>query len=347
MPIRKPLTLLVALTVPLFAYGCPSLKIFRPTFEDLSRHRIKEIANWQRHDDVPVEVRSFMATDDIVEYLDLDNRLNDFPGEPKAAPMTPALQADIKNAILALPENLRRRMSDRLLGVYAVRGLGSSAYTGFVRNDKKMERFAYVVVDVDAMNRTANEWLTWKENSPFLSDPLNRIEVTIEDKANDTIARALEYVLIHEFGHVLAVNSDLLPPSFLGSGRVDFEDFDFLNHGWTKAPDGIAYNRVIDQQHPVPYPIVYYQTRDGRPPGSAATALYDWLSRTDFVSLYAATNPHDDFAESLVSYVHTVINKRPWEIRVIRDGKVERTVHACWTEPRCAAKRKLLESYLD
>jgi hypothetical protein len=41
-----------------------------------------------------------------------------------------------------------------------------------------------------------------------------------------------------------------------------------------------------------------------------------------------------------------VLMKRPWEITIRKDGKVEATYRTCWEEPRCAAKRGILESLL-
>ena len=50
--------------------------------------------------------------------------------------------------------------------------------------------------------------------------------------------------------------------------------------------------------------------------------------------------------ESFVSYVHTVLLKRPLEIRLYRDGRIAKTYRSCWEEKRCAEKRKFLEEFL-
>jgi len=74
--------------------------------------------------------------------------------------------------------------------------------------------------------------------------------------------------------------------------------------------------------------------------------VYRDLAATNFPTLYAATNPSEDFADSFVSYVHTVLLKRPWEITIRYDGKVALTYGSCWEEARCAAKRRILEDLL-
>ena len=75
-------------------------------------------------------------------------------------------------------------------------------------------------------------------------------------------------------------------------------------------------------------------------------AAYGSLEKTNFPTLYAATTPGDDFAESFVSYVHTALMKRPWEITIRKDGEVVKSYRTCWEEPRCAAKRRILEDLL-
>jgi hypothetical protein len=73
---------------------------------------------------------------------------------------------------------------------------------------------------------------------------------------------------------------------------------------------------------------------------------YERLERTNFPTLYAATHPADDFAESLASFVHTVMLKKPFEIRIYRDGEIAKRYGGCWTEERCAGKRRILEELL-
>ena len=73
---------------------------------------------------------------------------------------------------------------------------------------------------------------------------------------------------------------------------------------------------------------------------------YAALEKTNFPTLYAATNPFDDFAESFASYVHTVLMRKPFAVRIYRDGRLEKEYGSCWDQPRCAEKRKILEGLL-
>ena len=74
--------------------------------------------------------------------------------------------------------------------------------------------------------------------------------------------------------------------------------------------------------------------------------VYESLEQTSFPTLYAATHPADDFAESFASYVHVAMMGRDQEVRLYRKGKLEKTIGPCWGQPRCAYKRTALESAL-
>ncbi len=73
---------------------------------------------------------------------------------------------------------------------------------------------------------------------------------------------------------------------------------------------------------------------------------YANLERTSFPSLYAATQPGDDFAEAFDSYVHVVLQRRPWQILIYKNAALQKEFGACWNESRCAGKRALLEQLI-
>ena len=84
-----------------------------------------------------------------------------------------------------------------------------------------------------------------------------------------------------------------------------------------------------------------------KPPASEMILAYERLEATNFSTLYAVTQPGDDFAEAFASYVHTVMMKEPFEICILRDGKLAKTYGSCWALERWAAKRRILERFLD
>jgi hypothetical protein len=101
---------------------------------------------------------------------------------------------------------------------------------------------------------------------------------------------------------------------------------------------------VFDSQFSLRRDVVYYATP--KLGIDRADSAYQQLAKTSFPTLYAAVSPFEDFAESFVSYVHSVIDKRPWQIRLYRDNELTKTVELCWGQARCEKKQKFMEQLL-
>ena len=322
--------------------GCPFQK--KPTSADLSRHKVRQLAYWKLPMAKPFADRIATAPTDLIEYLNLDNEVNGFDGSPSASPLSHEFKGYVQSVLEALPPKFKAKLEDKLIGVFTVTGLGSSAYTDFVRDADGHPVAAFVALDTLALKRKANAWLTWKESSPFLPDSAWRVEGILAEPALDSEREALEFVLIHELAHVVAFDEDVHPLWSLAPKLVNPDDYPFLSVAWTVEDS--RYVRKVDKTFPAPGPIIYYKPSSERPLASALPRYYTWLQNSDFVTLYAATNPFDDFADTVATYIHTVVMKKPFEIRIFENGTLRYTIPACWTEPRCAKKRLALEEFL-
>ena len=72
-------------------------------------------------------------------------------------------------------------------------------------------------------------------------------------------------------------------------------------------------------------------------------ALYTKLEKTNYPTLYAATSPADDFAESFVTYIHSVMMKKPFELNIKKNGKIIKKFELCWGTPRCRSKENIFK----
>lgn len=313
-----------------------------PTSADLRAHPVKQSAWWERFRGKPLVERIFAAPAELADYLALDNQVHGFAAVPAQAPLTSALQAEINQVLTALPPAVRAQLDPRLLGVFVVRELGTSGYTDIVRDERGAPVGAFIVLNVDALALSANRWLAWKEATPFVAAPGFTIEGTLEAPETDTPQGSLEFLLLHELGHVMAINSYIHPDWAADHRKVDLEDYDFAPLSWQGGLNDYARKNP----HPPPGPIRYYSNNPDRPLISQAGAYYVWLEATDYPTLYAATNVFDDFAESFATYIHTEVYGKPFEIRIKEGETVVRTMPVCWKMPRCAAKRKVLEEIL-
>ena len=313
----------------------------------MKHHAATRIASWAAALSVPVAERIGPAPPQLVEYLNLDNILNGYSERPRAARLDAGLLADVRGAIADLPAEIWKLVGDRLVGVYFVEGLGGTGYTDYVFDAQGRPRQGFVVLDAAVLApQRANAWATWKENTPFAPGAGYRLDARIEADGNDNRRNAIQYILLHELGHVLSIGSDIHPPWNIGPKDVASEaKYPFFDLSWAIDRAANKYRSRFDANFPQRASTVYYFGAKLAAADMAAT--YARLEHSNFPSLYAATAPGDDFAESFASYVHVVLMRRPWRITIWHEGKAVASLRACWDEPRCADKRRMLEGIIS
>ena len=312
----------------------------------LRAHPVRTAAFWKAALAKPVADRIGPAPQGLVDYLHIDNATNGFPEKPRASRLSAPFVADVRGAIADMPPAVRRVFDNTFAGVWFVDDLGGTGYTDMFRDGAGRPVGGYVVLDAAILGKsTANAWASWKENSPFKPGGGWTLEARSEGAAGDDRRGAIRYILLHELGHVLSINRPIHPPWDMRPGDVpDNARYPFFDLSWTIDRRESRYASKFDGDFPMRSSVVYYL--GAKLAASDMAAAYASLGKTNFPTLYAATSPGDDFAESFVSYVHTVLMKRPWEVVIRRDAKVVKTYKTCWDEPRCAAKRAILETLL-
>jgi hypothetical protein len=315
-------------------------------FQALKAHPAKSASFWKPFLARPVEQRLGPAPPGLVELLTLDNRLNGFPENPRPSRLADDFVADVRGAMADLPPAVRRAFDAAFAGVWFVDELGGTGFTDVVLDGEGRPAGGFIVLDAAVLGKfTANAWATWKENTPFKPAEGWTLEARIEEKARDDRRGAIRYILLHELGHVLSINRDVHPSWNLRPREVPAAArFPFFELSWTIDAKENRYDSRFDRDFPLRRSVVYYL--GAKLAGADMVPAYDALQKTNFPTLYAATSPGDDFAESFVSYVHTVLLKRPWEVTLRKDGRVVKSYGTCWEEPRCAAKRRILEALL-
>lgn len=244
-----------------------------------------------------------------------------------------------------MPASVHKLLRHKLAAVLLVEDLGGSAYTESIFNEHGKPVAGFIVLDVSAMDKRANEWATWKESSPFQPIPGYELQATIEKGAENTRRQALQYIMLHEFAHVLSIGTPYVPPQ--GEEIENLQPmlaYKFSRLSWRM--DKQSFVSVHDKKFPDRGRIRYYQMLPDSPGLDEAARVYDELEKTDFPTLYAASNPHDDFAESFASYVHVKIQKRPWSLKILHKGKVIKDYAPCWGKARCKFKEEAMRKLL-
>jgi hypothetical protein len=311
---------------------------------DVAMHSpVRSMAYWSYDPTSSLQSRVLSPPPELLTYLYADNVLHNYAGHPAAVEITPDIRRDFNQAIREMPAAVKRVVSQRLIGVFLVRDLGSTGFTDISAASGKYPNSGYVVIDVSVFNkRNANAWATWKERSPFTQDGNDSLTVRIEDKKNDNRAHAIQYILLHEFGHVASIDRNVHPPWNVAPPEDHtLQQYPFANLSWRVAPNGDHYVSVFDDAFPDRTQISFY--RNPKLSSTQIVSTYQSLLATNFATLYGATSPGDDFAESFANYVHVVMMGRPFSISMTRNSKEVATYRSCWGEERCAGKRKIIE----
>jgi hypothetical protein len=300
-----------------------------------------EPQQWRAQLSLPIEQRVLPLPDEVRELVHQVNMATGLEAVPAPCVPDAALQADLRAALLGLPAAVRDLVSPLLLGVCTGRGLGSSGITDIVADAVDGRILGCIVLlDMDLLEaHTANSWATWKENLPF-GGPGFSLAATIAAPHDDTRSAALQFLLLHEFGHVATAGGSFLPRWW---EPVPALSFSFLDLSW-----GInAAGRFVPwsgSDFDLRGMVDFYGTNKLH--SDAIVTAYAGLEHSDFPSLYGATNPYDDFAECFASYVHSELLGRPYVLRVDYDGVPQATLDSFWASPRSDEKRAFMRALL-
>jgi hypothetical protein len=289
----------------------------------------------------PIQERILPLPDEVREFVHQVNMATGVDAIPSSCTPDAALQADLRSALAGMPAAVLDLVGPLLLGVCVGRGLGSSGVTDVVADAVDGRILGGIVLlDMDLMAaQTANAWATWKENLPF-GGPGFALTATIAAPHENTRAHALQFLLLHEFGHVVTAGGAFLPRWW---EPVPAAYFPFLDLSWRIDEDGrFAAWRGSDFE--LRGVVDFYGVNKLH--SDAIVTAYAGLEGSDFPSLYGATNPYDDFAECFASYVHSEMLGRPYVLRVDCDGVPQATLASFWTSPRSDAKRAFMQALL-
>ncbi|WP_317201748.1 hypothetical protein [Janthinobacterium sp.] len=299
---------------------------------------------WDAAMEQPLLGRHGSAPADLLRHVGAVNAASGM-GAARAAVVGADFLADVLGAIAELPEALTARLHASFLGVYFTHALGSSAITDIVVTPEGEFLGVVIALDVDAfLLRRANEWFSWRENTPFRAAPGYALEARIAEDARDDRCAAIQFLLLHEFGHVLAAGRRFLPDWWIGAEHfLAREDYVFLPLSWDLTEDG----RIValaENDFALRARIVYYAAPQIE--GAAMAEVYRALRQTSFPTLYASTTVYEDFAESFACYVHTVLLGKPFAVRIRHHGELVLDWELDWRGARLAGKYALFERFL-
>lgn len=309
-------------------------------------HAVKTLEFWKDSLAKPVTQRIGTAPSALVEFLKLDVIRHGIPNKPHSGTVTAGFLRDVRTAIEELPAPVKTLLASKLAGVFFIDDIGGTGFTDEILDADKNPVAGFVVLDPAVLSaRRANAWAAWKENTPFDARPGIKLTATLETERENNRKNAIQYILLHEFGHVVSIGGNLHP-----SWTIDPQDvpttvnYPFFSLSWMVSHVDDKYVTRFDDVFPQRRNVVYYF--GAKLGAEEMVKTYTNLEKTNFPTLYAATNPGDDFAEAFASYVHTVLMHKPFGIRIYAEGELKKTYASCWKQARCAEKEKILETLL-
>jgi len=294
---------------------------------------------------IPLSRRIAPAPAQLADKIRLENALAGFPEKPVPAEPSPEFFSAMKRILAALPDKTRKLAEDRIIGIYAVRNLGGSGYAEAVLDDKGMERYAVIVLDREVLlSRKANDWATWKENSVFksVSGRDIRLRVIIETEEDDTVVNAIQYILLHEMGHALGMAGAV--HSSWSKEALTTNEYPFARLSWKTA--GMKTESLFEERFPERRSIrAYAFDKAALTLAQSGEAYRNLVRYTNYPTIHGAVNIWEDFAESFASYIHVVLENKPYEVRLYEDGQWKSVLTTCWEEARCSSKKAFMKEW--
>ena len=275
----------------------------------------------------------------------LRDTLGDGGSESRVAPARDAeyMLQDLRAAVARFPDIVHRLVADRLIGVFLVEDLGDGERThslGMALEVAGLWRQhvgTIILIDRNETDMRANRAMAGMEYVPSRRAGAVEVEARLARRGEDDRVTTLSYVLLHELGHLVDYEGGITPERF--NYRAGAEDCGFTCISWVRRGEH-RHSRRIDTA---------MRSIEAGQYDAYLQALPDTfraLAESDFPSLYAATLPEEDFAESFAQYIHTVMMGRPWEMILRVDGTIRGRLQSCFLDGRCRAKRGYLDALL-
>ena len=307
--------------------------------EELQNHYVRTAQYWDERvsTHAGLEDKIVMADAQMLDYLKKDNTANGISSTPKAPQMDDKWIPDVRSALLELPQRLRDSLNQCAAGIVFVKDLFGTGFAEMVDKERKPVR-GFFVFDYEVLQKKANEWVSWKDSSPF-SDGAVVKGVIQPAERNDRI-HAFQYIFLHEMGHLFSVCRNVMPDWEKDlSAEGEWGKYPFLHFSWHPPINGTIPHLFQEQAGDLAK--VRYYTDHGLD-STWPKKLYEQLGKTNFPTLYSTTNVYEDFADSFANYVHVVILNNPYELTVA--GKM--VVGHCWKDSRCQEKKNFFSTLL-
>lgn len=350
------------------------------TFYNNHPMNFTSLPEWQAVIKKPVEDRLVVATEEMIQFMTLDNLLWDFPYENIKPASDPQLIAAAQKALNELPAPLTKYINEHFYGFMLVSGVG---WTGFASSVLEttgvpLKPGAVIIINADNIqNRTLNEWLAFREETAFVDSKSKLSMSYARPGEKSTLTDNLRHFLIHETAHLIVNAVPSIHPAFKYRNKaIPFTEFQkwsgasepldkafpFLTYAWiltegqtaTSEPAYLASRNVPAYLDPVlkNKAIKFYSTDESAKfTDREAFVIYKHLNSTCFSSLYAMVDYTEDFAETVTHYFMSHKEGNVYSVDLVKTGKKDKVlttfVDDLWNDPKCQDKVQFMEDLFN
>ncbi|PJZ44710.1 hypothetical protein [Leptospira brenneri] len=240
---------------------------------------------------------------DTLVSVNVIDGIDDIPSPTKDLSIWKTKLNQIQNS---LPKAVNDLADSYIYGIYFVTNLGSTGLTGIVRDENGKPIGGIIFLDSDLLGDGGNDWASKKESTAFLPSKEHSIKIHLDD--SNSIETAVQFIILHELGHILSITKGHAPD--FSETQRDFRKFPLFEGIWWSE----TYSPYEATFFPERNKIKFYKKTPNLSLFPEGKFLYKKLTNTGFVSLYAATNADDTYAEAFAEYVHVVLLKKEYKV---------------------------------
>lgn len=293
------------------SFFCASIPASEHDFETLRTHPAHRLSSYEFNSAARLIERVKPIPDFVLEEIKKLDARDDY----RNYELSPPEKKELQRYIELLPPRYKKVMRERLIGIYAVSPFMGAGLTDWVMDDNG-EMYAIMIINPDVMKKTISQWLTYREESCFISDT-KELRISVDA---GTAYSALMYFLLHESAHIVDYvehHTPYVEPPLKAIAKFSVAERPFARGIWKEyaKPENAS-------DIPLRKDITFYGLSNGpKIPLSKAKEFYQAFAQSPFVTLYASQSWAEDFADSAFVYHLTQKLHQPYRIVLKKNGK--------------------------
>lgn len=241
-----------------------------------------------------------------------------------------------------IPSSLKKVIEKRVLGWTVVKGIEASGAMIPLFGEDNYYRKGIIIINERALTQSLNDLTNIRESTVY-----EKGQYQIGLRTNKKIS-ALLYIFLHESGHALDLKNSLV---------VAYDDGEYLENYINRAPftksswkkDPVE-NKIVSKNKEMTYwPLMrkhYVVNQEKKQENLLLYAHFKDYVNSEFVTMYSAGNPSEDWADTFTQVVLEKYFKTKIEYFITQDKKEVLKYTPC-SNRICLYKKQLVELFLE